>query len=239
MPGKRPRGRMLGGHVVLLLFGPPGSGQGTQSAMITRWLGIPAISTGEMLRAEIEAGTKLGKTVSDVLAKGELASDDLVNRILQDRISKPDCRNGFLLDGYPRTVPQAQFLEKALKTGEHPSPLVLHLKVPASLLKRRMGARRQCSSCGRIYNLISGPPAKKGHCDDDGAPLILRRDDNEETIRQRLAAYEEWTRPVLEFYGDGAVHHLDGTLSPEEVFAQAEAILEPHLVRVTRRRIAR
>ncbi len=212
--------------MVLLLFGPPGSGKGTQSRLITNWLHIPAISTGEMLRREIDTGTELGRLARDVMAMGGLVVDGLVNRMLSERISQPDCQAGFLLDGYPRTVKQAEFLDSALAARGLPSAVVLHLDVPFPLLVARMNSRRQCPACGRTYNLLSGPPRGPGVCDIDGTALIARADDNEAVFRERLRTYDELTRPVLTHYRGRGYHRIDGDRPPKVVFEEIVSILE-------------
>ena len=211
--------------MVILLFGPPGSGKGTQSPQITALLKIPAISTGEMLRAECEAGSPLGKIASEVLAKGHLVSDDLVNQMLIVRLAKPDCRSGFLLDGYPRTVPQAIFLEAFLKENSFPPPTVIHLATPISVLVERISARRQCPKCGKIYNLLFQPPKKKGVCDLDGTSLIRRADDTVEIVRERLNSYEQLTAPVIAHFAGADYHPIPANRPPSEIFRDIEDIL--------------
>jgi len=214
--------------VVLLLFGPPGSGKGTQSRLITNWLGIPAISTGDMLRAEIQAGTDLGQAAQSIMASGRLVGDDLVNRMLAHRVTEPDCRNGFLLDGYPRTVEQAQFLDCLLARGGMTKPIILHLDVPLDALLGRLTSRRQCPQCGTIYNLLHQPPRKAGFCDNDGCPLATRKDDTEEVVRERLRTYEAQTRPVLAHYQDRPeFHQIRGDRSPQYIFEAITGILDP------------
>ena len=186
--------------MVVLLFGPPGCGKGTQSAFLTERLQIPAISTGEMFRAECQAGTELGRTASAILAAGGLVSDDIVNRMVANRINRKDCARGFLLDGYPRTVPQAKWFTRLLGDRGLPQPLIIHLDVPDSVLVARLTARRQCPQCQRIYNLLSQPPLTENRCDGDGAALVTREDDRESVIRERLDQYEVQTRPLLEFF---------------------------------------
>ena len=215
--------------MVILLFGPPGSGKGTQSPRITALLNIPAISTGEMLRAECEAGTPLGKIASEVLAKGHLVGDDLVNDMLVGRLAKPDCRNGFLLDGYPRTVPQAVFLGEFLGRNGFPPPTVIHLATPISVLVERIAARRQCPQCGRIYNLLFHPPKKKGFCDVDGTRLVRRADDTVEIVRERLNSYEQLTAPVIAYYAAADYHPIPANRPPKEIFRDIEAILRPRM----------
>jgi adenylate kinase len=213
--------------LVLLLFGPPGSGKGTQAGKISHWLGIPAISTGDMLREEIKAGTALGKAVKSIMSSGGLAGDDLVNRMLAQRVSATDCAHGFLLDGYPRTVEQAEYLDEVLAERQLQSPIVLHLDVPMDALVGRLTSRRQCPSCKRIYNLLHQPPKKAGICDDDGTPLITRKDDSEDVVTERIRTYDDVTRPVLAFYQDRTYHQIRGDRSPGYIFEEITGILEP------------
>ena len=203
--------------MILLLFGPPGSGKGTQSLHLARKFQIPAISTGEIFRAEYRAGTDLGRLSNQIIANGSLVGDDLVNGIVAARTARPDCAGGFLLDGYPRTVPQAVFFAGLLRERRLPEPAVIHLGVAEEQLVGRLTARRQCPKCGHIYNLLSRPPRRPGVCDNDGEALSTRDDDREAVIRQRLAAYRELTGPVLDYYGRAAVITVDGALPPDQV----------------------
>ena len=211
--------------MVILLFGPPGCGKGTQAAFLAERLGIPAISTGEILREEVHASTPLGKIVADLLARGELIGDSLVNDIIAARIARPDCARGFLLDGYPRTVAQAMYFSTLLQRNGLPEPLVLHLDVADDPLVERLSARRQCPVCHRIYNLLSQPPLVEGVCDVDGAPLITREDDTEPVIRRRLRAYRELSDPVLKWYGPAAVRRVDGAAPPHVVARAVESVV--------------
>jgi adenylate kinase len=204
--------------LVLILVGPPGSGKGTQAARIAATLQIPAISTGEMIRAEIAAASELGKLAQGVTITGGLLSDDLINRVVESRLSRPDCAAGFLLDGYPRSVGQAAYLDQLLPRLAFPAPRVLHLDVPFEPLVRRTCLRRYCPACGEIYNLASRPPRCAGVCDVDGVALRQRDDDCEATVRNRLAAYERTTAPVLAHYGAGDCRRIAGEGSPDEVF---------------------
>jgi adenylate kinase len=213
--------------LVLLLFGPPGSGKGTQSGKISHWLGIPAISTGDMLREEIKAGTALGKAAKSIMAGGGLVGDDLVNRMLAQRVTQPDCEHGFLLDGYPRTVDQAEYLDQVLAELQLKSPIVLHLDVPMDALVGRLTSRRQCPSCKRIYNLLHQPPKKAGICDDDGTPLITRKDDSEDVVTERIRTYDDVTRPVLAYYQDRKYYQIRGDRSPSYIFEEITGILDP------------
>ncbi|HYP12541.1 MAG TPA: adenylate kinase [Bryobacteraceae bacterium] len=211
--------------MVILLFGPPGSGKGTMSPLMTKLLGIPAISTGEMLRAEVEAGTELGKHAQSILAAGQLVSDEVVNRMLIERLSQPDCKHGFLLDGYPRTVSQAEFLDKKLCDLGFPPPTVFHLATPKSVLIERIASRRQCPKCGRIYNLLFKPPLKPGVCDDDGERLVRRQDDTVEVVKARLEAYERQTAPIMMHYAEQDYYSIPANRPPAEIYRDIEAIL--------------
>lgn len=182
-----------------------------------------------MFRAEQKAGTELGKAVSEIMSRGGLVGDDIVNSIVANRISQPDCANGFLLDGYPRTVPQARILSALLQQRRLPEPIVIHLDVADDALVARLTARRQCPECRRIYNLLSQPPKVAGQCDDDHAPLLIRDDDSEAVIRRRLAAYKELTGPILQWYGNSAVHTVDGDGTLGAVRAAIEAAVQEAL----------
>lgn len=211
-----------------MLFGPPGCGKGTQAAFLVGKFQIPAISTGEMFRAECQAGTALGRRAKALLASGKLISDDIVNEVVASRIGDPDCARGFLLDGYPRTVGQAAHFSGLLRERDLPDPVVIHIDVPDELLVRRLAARRQCPKCHKIYNLLSQPPALDGRCDGDGNPLISRDDDRESIIRDRLRAYADQTGPVLTYYGDSNVVRVDGALPASAVAAAIkDAVARP------------
>jgi adenylate kinase len=214
--------------LVILLFGPPGSGKGTQSPYITKLLNIPAISTGEMLRAECDAGTELGKIASEVLAKGQLVSDEIVTGMLVNRLSQPDCKDGFLLDGFPRTVPQAEFLDKWLASNGYPPATVFHLHTPISVLVERISARRQCPVCGRIYNLLFQPPQRPGICDNEAhevTKLVRRKDDTPEIVEARLEAYERQTQPVIDHYLSFDYHRIMADRPPAEITRDIGTIL--------------
>jgi adenylate kinase len=213
--------------MIILLFGPPGCGKGTQATSLAERFHIPAISTGEMFRAELKGGTELGKAAQAIMSRGGLVGDDIVNAMVAGRISRPDCANGFLLDGYPRTVPQAMELGGALRQKGLPTPIVVHIDVADDALVSRLTARRQCPKCLRIYNLLFQPPREAGRCDDDGTELLTREDDREEVIRRRLAAYAEQTGPVLKWYGPASVVTVDGAQPPAKVSAAIEqAVLQ-------------
>src|ERR1700676_1410109 len=169
----------------IILFGPPGSGKGTQAKLLHTWLQIPHISTGDMLREHIDAGDDLSQQVNAIMRAGLLVSDELVNRLVEARITRPDCANGFILDGYPRTLTQSEAMAKMLKIRAIP-PVVIHLQVDYNRLIGRLAGRRECPVCGTLYSLNSNPPKVAGICDKDGARLIARPDDSEGVIRQRL-----------------------------------------------------
>jgi adenylate kinase len=214
--------------LIILLFGPPGCGKGTQGRLIIDWLKrkIPSISTGDMLRAELAARTSLGLEARSIIATGGLVPDALVNRILTSRISQPDCAWGFMLDGYPRTVEQAEYLDEVIAGRNLPSPIVIHLDVPADVLVGRMISRRQCPVCGQMFNILSKRPKVTGRCDDDGSPLIVRKDDTEQVIRERLRTYEDVTRPVLAHYPSDHYFQISGDRSTPYIFEEITRILE-------------
>jgi adenylate kinase len=173
-----------------------------------------------MFRAECKAGTELGKAACEILSRGGLVGDDLVNGIVASRIARPDCKDGFLLDGYPRTVPQAIHFLTLVRERGLPEPVVIHLDVPDEALVTRLTARSQCPQCKRIYNRILQPPLNAGECDDDGVALITREDDREDVVRRRLRAYDELTGPILKWFGPSVVRSVDGT-RPADAVAQA------------------
>jgi adenylate kinase len=211
---------------VLLLLGPPGSGKGTQAERLAKYLNIPAISTGEMIRAEVRAGTELGKKAQAIMVTGALLDDATVNDIVASRLAQPDCAAGFMLDGYPRSVPQAEYLASLLAKLGYPQPTVIHIDVANELLIARTCQRRFCTQCGHIYNLLSHPPKREGVCDLCGAPLAQRADDREETVRNRLVAYEKSTAPLIDYYAQGDYHRVDGSGAPDDVFADVLKALE-------------
>jgi adenylate kinase len=224
--------------VVLLFFGPPGSGKGTQSKRITEWLRIPSVATGELFRAEVTAGTPLGREAQAIMARGGLVGDDIVNRMLEKRLSESDIQGGFLLDGYPRTLPQAHFLDELLESLGLPEPTVLHLDVPRQILIERVSGRRHCPLCQSVYNIHFQPPLRSGVCDNDGVVLDVREDDKEEIVRERLALYDRQTGPLLGYYAARDYIRLDGNLPPSEVSTSVATRLESRLVRVRTRRAA-
>ncbi|SDZ87623.1 adenylate kinase [Microbulbifer marinus] len=180
----------------IILLGAPGAGKGTQAQFITEKFGIPQISTGDMLRAAVKAGTPLGLQAKDVMAAGKLVSDDLIIALVKERIAEPDCANGFLFDGFPRTIPQAQALLDADVAIDH----VLEIAVDDEEIVKRLSGRRVHEGSGRVYHVIYNPPKQEGVDDVTGEPLVQRSDDTEETVRNRLSVYHEQTEPLVGFY---------------------------------------
>lgn len=180
----------------LVLLGPPGAGKGTQASFIRERFGIPQISTGDMLRAAVKAGTTLGKAAKQVMDAGQLVSDDIIIGLVQERLKHPDCSNGYLLDGFPRTIPQAE----AMRNSGVNLDFVLEIDVGADEIIRRLSGRRVHPASGRNYHLAFNPPKVSGKDDVTGEPLIQRDDDREETIRKRLQVYQQRTRPLVEYY---------------------------------------
>ncbi len=188
------------GARVLVIFGPPGSGKGTQAKLLRDLLKVPHVSTGDMLREHTSHGDGLGVDAASWMKSGRLVPDATVDRLVEERLQKPDCAQGAILDGYPRTVEQARSLQSVLRRFEM-SQLVIHLKVDYTKVIVRIAGRRQCPRCGLLYNLVANPPKQPGICDRDGETLVIRDDDRESVVRERLETYERQTRPVLEFMG--------------------------------------
>ena len=212
-------------QTIVILLGPPGCGKGTQASVLSEMLNIPVISTGAILRAECESGTALGNAVKATLARGELVSDEVMNQVVANWIAHPHCEKGFLLDGYPRTVPQARFLDDTLDTLGMSRPTVIRIDVPNQVLVDRVTGRRQCPSCGKIYHLRHSPPARDGLCDRDGMALMRRADDTEAVIQERIKRYEEATAPLIDYYRDMDLQSVDGSDNPAMVLEAIEAAL--------------
>ncbi len=219
--------------VAVILFGSPGSGKGTQSKYIAKWLGIPQISTGDMLREHVRAGDEIGAAIETRMHSGSLVPDELVNRMVFERIRQPDCERGFILDGYPRTRAQAEEMMRLL-AADGAGEVVIHLVVDYNVIISRIGGRRVCPRCGTLYNAVSHPPKIEGVCDLDGTALAVREDDKEEVVRQRLAQYERQTEPLLEFFraAEGGLTNarlieVDASREkPEAVFARIQTELK-------------
>ncbi|MEX2264678.1 MAG: nucleoside monophosphate kinase [Bryobacteraceae bacterium] len=207
----------------IVLFGPPGSGKGTQAKILIECLGVPQISTGDMLREHILADDAVGRRVKTLMQAGSLVPDDLVNSLVDERVTQPDCTRGFILDGYPRTRQQAMTLCGLLQ-GRGIDQVVIHLVVDYNIIIARLTGRRQCPVCGTLYNSISRPPKVPGICDLEGSALMLRDDDREPVIRERLDAYERQTRPLLEFFEASQTRMVQMDASHESPRALGEKI---------------
>lgn len=210
----------------ILIMGPAGAGKGTMSDLILSEYDIPHISTGDMLRDNVKNNTELGKEAKSYMDAGKLVPDEVINAMVEDRLKKPDCQKGYLLDGYPRTLVQAkEFAEIAEKIGK-PVESVVALDVDFELLKERITGRRVCSKCGAIYHIHTHPSKTEGVCDACGGELKQRADDTVEKLQQRMAEYEESTKPVIDFYDqNGVVTHIDASRKPEDVFASIKEAL--------------
>jgi adenylate kinase len=215
VPEKRPAEEL---NRAVILLGPPGAGKGTQAKKLAAKYAVPHLSTGDMLREHIAAGTELGAKAKPIMERGELVPDSLVLRIVADRIEKPDCSHGFVFDGFPRTVAQAHYLGELLKQHGFRRPIVIHLVVDTSLILRRITGRRMCKVGGEIYNIYERPPKVEGRCDNDGGELAQRPDDREEIVGPRLKAYEKQTEPLVAYYTRlGLLYDVDAAKSVEEV----------------------
>jgi adenylate kinase len=210
--------------MVVVMIGPPGCGKGTQSRLLSQMTGIPAFSTGDILRAEVAAGTTLGNQVRAIMQSGGLANDDLVNRVVATRLASAECANGAILDGYPRTVAQAEYMDRLLKKLGMQPAAVVHFEIGDEAIFERLSARRHCPLCGRVYNLVSQPPAHMDYCDDDGMVLVARKDDAPEVVAHRLKAFDAQTSPVLRHYR-GRVHRVDAARPALAVLAEIESRL--------------
>ncbi len=210
----------------LILLGPPGAGKGTQAQLITQEFGIPQISTGDILRAEVRKGTELGKKVKSIMEAGKLVSDDLIIKIFEKRIQEPDCRNGFILDGFPRTIGQAEALNELLKKLGPDKLKVLEFEIPDEEIIKRITNRRVCSKCGKVFNLLLNPPPPDGKCDECGGEIIQRSDDTEDVVRKRLNEYHEKTEPLIEYYRKmGKLHVIHANRTVQEVFVEVKDVL--------------
>ncbi|WP_163102764.1 adenylate kinase [Peribacillus alkalitolerans] len=210
----------------LVLMGLPGAGKGTQAEKIVEKYNIPHISTGDMFRAAIKDGTELGLQAKSFMDQGALVPDEVTIGIVRERLAKPDCKNGFLLDGFPRTVAQAEALENMLSGLERPIDFVIHVDVDQSILMERLTGRRICKDCGATYHLVFNPPAKDGVCDRCGGELYQRADDNEETVQNRLEVNMKQTQPLLSFYEDkGYLRKINGQQDINIVFTDIEELL--------------
>ena len=212
----------------LVLLGPPGAGKGTQAKRLAARFGIPQVSTGDILRKAVKDGTELGKQAGPIMAAGKLVPDDLVVGIVRDRLLQPDAARGFILDGFPRTIPQAEKLEQALSNHKKKLDAVVSLEVPIDTLVERISGRRSCPRDGSVYHVVQNPPQREGFCDLCGASLVQREDDKPEAVRTRMEAYAADTAPLKDFYARrGLLQVVDGVGAPEAIEAAVVAALKP------------
>lgn len=218
VPEKRPAEEL---NRAVIFLGPPGAGKGTQAKKLAAKYAVPHLSTGDMLRENVATGTPLGAKARPIMERGELVSDSLVLKMVRERIERPDCSHGFVFDGFPRTVAQAQYLGELLKQHGYRRPFVIHLVIDTALILRRITGRRMCKTGGEIYNLFERPPLLEGRCDNDGGELLQRPDDREEIVAPRLRAYEKQTSPLVAYYRRlGLLHDVDASKSVEDVEQQ-------------------
>ena len=210
----------------IIMLGAPGAGKGSQASRIAKEYQLPHISTGDIFRANLKEETELGKRAKSFMDKGELVPDDITIAMLLDRIHKEDCKNGYILDGVPRTIPQAEALKEALAKKDEKIDLALDVEASDELIIKRMAGRRTCPACGAIYHIVTLPPKTEGICDRCGADLIQRKDDNEETVKNRLKIYHEVTEPLISYYKkEGILEEIDGAEELDKVFEKVKRII--------------
>ena len=203
----------------IIMLGAPGAGKGTQAKMIAEKYSIPHVSTGDIFRANIKNGTELGKEAKKYMDQGLLVPDELTVKILLDRVAQDDCKNGYVLDGFPRTIPQAEALDKALAANNEAVDFAINVEVPDENIINRMSGRRACVGCGATYHIQFNAPKVEGVCDTCGEKLILRDDDKPETVKNRLSVYHEQTQPLIDYYSKkGVLAEVDGTQAMDDVF---------------------
>ncbi len=211
----------------IIMLGAPGAGKGTQAKMIADKYSIPHVSTGDIFRANIKNGTELGMEAKKYMDQGQLVPDELTVKILLDRVAQDDCKNGYVLDGFPRTIPQAEVLDKALTELGESIDYAINVDVPDENIINRMSGRRACVACGATYHIVHIPTKVEGICDRCGAELILRDDDKPETVKKRLDVYHTQTQPLIEYYSaKNVLKNVDGTRDMKDVFADIVSILE-------------
>lgn len=203
----------------IIMLGAPGAGKGTQAKMIAEKYNIPHISTGDIFRANIKNGTELGKKAKSYMDKGQLVPDELTLDLIMDRFKQDDCKNGYVLDGFPRTIPQAEALDTALKAKGEKVDFAIDVDVPDENIVKRMGGRRACVGCGATYHVVYSPTKVEGVCDKCGEELIVRDDDKPETVLNRLEVYHNQTQPLIDYYNEqGILKSVDGTVDMKDVF---------------------
>ena len=211
----------------IIMLGAPGAGKGTQAKKIAEKYGIPHISTGDIFRANIKNQTELGRKAKSYMDQGALVPDELTLELIMDRFTNDDCKNGYVLDGFPRTIPQAEALTKALADKQDAVDFAINVDVPDEAIVSRMSGRRACLACGGTYHIKFNPTKVEGICDACGGELVLRNDDKPETVQKRLDVYHEQTQPLIDYYQtQNILKEVDGTLALEEVFQAIIAILE-------------
>ena len=211
----------------IIMLGAPGAGKGTQAKQLADKYSIPHISTGDIFRANIKEGTDLGKKAKEYMDAGALVPDELVCDLVVDRIQKDDCENGFILDGFPRTIPQAEALTDALSAIGSSMDYAIDVDVPDENIITRMGGRRACLNCGATYHIVNIPPKKEGICDRCGEPIVLRDDDQPETVKKRLDVYHAQTQPLIDYYQkQGILKSVDGTQPMDAVFEAIVKVVE-------------
>ena len=210
----------------IIMLGAPGAGKGTQAKMIAEKYNIPHISTGDIFRANIKNGTELGKKAKSYMDKGQLVPDELTLDLIMDRFKEDDCKNGYVLDGFPRTIPQAEALDAALKANGEKVDFAIDVDVPDENIVKRMGGRRACVNCGATYHIVYSPTKVEGKCDKCGEELIVRDDDKPETVLSRLEVYHNQTQPLIDYYNEpGILKTVDGTVDMKDVFKAIVDIL--------------
>lgn len=210
----------------VIFLGPPGAGKGTQAKELAKLYRAPHLSTGDMFREHVSMGSPLGMEVKPIMARGDLVPDSLVLKMVRERIERPDCSHGFVFDGFPRTVAQAQYLSVLLRQNGYRPPLVVHFALDPDLVLKRITGRRMCKVGDEIYNIYERPPKVEGRCDNDGGELIQRPDDREEIVAPRLEAYEKLTEPLVSYYRRlGRLHDVDASKSIDEVRKQVLEIV--------------
>ena len=210
----------------LILLGPPGAGKGTQAERLRGDFDVPYYATGDILRAAVKDGTELGLEAKEFMDRGDLVPDGLVSRVIGERVDSPEARDGFILDGFPRTIPQAEALAAVLEPLGRRLTAVLSIEVSDEEVVRRLSGRRMCEKRGHVYHVEFDPPKNPGFCDQDGSVLVQREDDREETIRHRLEVFHEQTKPLIDYYEKrGLLRRFDGTRAPEEVHGHIRATL--------------
>ena len=213
--------------MILVLLGPPGAGKGTQAKLLSKAYGVPHISTGDMFREHKARGTELGKQIQAIMDAGGLVPDEVTNAMVKERLSRPDVEGGFLLDGYPRTTAQAEYLELLLRSLKRKIDRVVSYEVAEELVVERIGGRRSCPSCGAVFHLSQNPPRVEGQCDRDRTRLVQREDDKPENVKKRLQEYADKTWPLKRFYKErGLMAEVEGVGTPEGILQATRAVLE-------------